>query len=219
MKRPAVVVMVPVLDRPHLVGPLVKNVAAVTPGPYRLLFIADRDDRDELDALQAAKADFITPGGTYPEKINRAYRETDEPFLFLAADDVAFHPGWLEAATLAMTPDVNVVGTDDGGVNPRVARGVHSCHSLVRRSYCDSPGATADQVGVVLHEGYRHCYVDDELVGVAQKRGCYAHAGDALVEHRHPYSGKVDIDETYRRGRVHILRDKRTFSGRRRLWR
>lgn len=216
-----VVVVVPVLDRPQRVVPLIESHTASGAAPRgRLLFVANRHDRREIAALSAAGAEVLLAGDdevSYPAKVAAAYRATTEPHLFLAADDVHFHPGWLDAAMAKMTGNVRVVGTNDLG-NPRVLAGDHSTHTLVARSYCDSPGATADRSGTVLHAGYGHWFVDDELVQVAQARGVYAHAAQAVVEHLHPYHGKAPSDRTYRRGERSRIRDRRLFDRRVALW-
>lgn len=217
----AVCIIVPVLRRPHRVNPLLASIAQATPEPHTVLFVADANDVEERVALDRAHANYVTttePPPNYPAKVNLAYRETSEPFLFLAADDLHFHYGWLRAALTEMRGNVAVVGTNDGGVNQRVARGEHATHMLVRRAYVDEHGATFDQTpGVLVHEGYGHVYVDDELVQTAQARQVYAHAHDSLVEHLHPYGGKARTDATYRIGREPIAADKALYQERREL--
>lgn len=199
---------------------MMETVAQATPEPHRLLFVVDDRDHDERLALEHADADHLVVGLThrsYPCKVNAAYAATVEPFIFMAADDVEFHPGWLTAALAEMVDGVSVVGTNDMA-NQRVIAGEHSTHSLVRRTYCDRPGATADLPETVMHEGYRHWCCDDELVQVAKARGAYAHAHDSLVQHHHPYFGGAPKDETYRLGESRARQDKQLFARRRRLW-
>lgn len=214
----SVVILVPVLWRPDKVAPLIDDIKAATPEPHRILFIADPDDDTELDALRAADAEWITPGPTtYPQKINAAVAVTDEPWVFLAADDLHFHSGWLTAA-LSVSDGFGVVGTNDGGCNPRVERGKHSVHSFVSRAYIDEHGGTVDGPGLVLHSGYRHSFCDDELVGTARRRGQYVHAHDSVVEHLHPFAGKAVTDRVYEKGQASVVADRRLFQRRRRLW-
>lgn len=213
-------IVVPVLARPQRVQPLIDSIAAATTLPHRVLFVANRSDLAELDAIKAARAEvLIVPDaqGSYCRKVNAAYRQSEEPLLFLAADDLAFHPGWLEAAHARLDGTTQVVGTNDLG-NPRVLAGEHSTHSLVTRAYCDDPGATADQPRTVLYEGYRHWYCDDELVQVARARGVFTAATDSHVEHLHPFFGKADDDDTYRLGTQRKARDQRVFQRRSRIW-
>lgn len=220
----AAVVIVPVLGRPHRVGPLLASIAAATPEPHRVLFVCSPGDGEEIASIAAAGAAHLVieraPGpGDYAAKINLAYGSSTEPFLFLGADDLAFKPGWLGAAFRPMLKDsrVGVVGTQDLG-NPLVIRGRHATHLLVRRSYVDQFG-TIDEPGKVLHEGYGHNFCDTELVATAKKRGAWAFARRSIVEHLHPDWGRGPDDDTYRLGRSRFTDDERHFQSRQQLWR
>jgi glycosyltransferase involved in cell wall biosynthesis len=217
MQPEDVVIIVPVLDRPHRVAPLLDSIEGAT-RQARVLFVVNDSDHAERDAISQAGAEaLVLPDRqvSYPAKVNAAYEATTEPWLFCAADDIDFHGGWLEAAAEHDRPDVSVIGTNDLG-NGRVVAGEHSTHTFVRRSYADAPGATFDEAGTVLFEGYRHWFCDDELVFCAQQRGVWAHAGDSIVEHLHPYHGKAERDQTYALGEQRRRDDKRTFLRRQR---
>jgi hypothetical protein len=193
-----IVIIVPVLRRPHRAAPLVESVRSTSDA--RVLFVASPDDDAEQQAVAATGADILVldqrPGcGDYARKINTAYRATSEPLMFLGADDLLFHAGWFGAAVAKLTAGVGVVGTNDLG-NPRVIRGDHATHCLVRRSYVDEFG-TIDRAGEVLFEGYYHEFVDDEFVGTAKHRGAWAFAADSIVEHLHPHWGKAPTDDLY----------------------
>lgn len=213
--------MVPVLRRPHRVAPLLESLLQATPEDHRVLFVTSPGDTAEQDAVTSAGADLLVATweparGDYAKKINYAYRHTIEPFLFLGADDLRFHPGWLSAAHAHLTDGVGVVGTNDLG-NPRVLRGVHATHSLVTRDYIDQHG-TIDEPGTVLHEGYWHEYVDDEFVETAWKREAWAFAADSIVEHLHPAWGKAPMDDLYRMEPQRMRQGLRLFRNRRHLW-
>lgn len=193
-----IAILVPVLARPQNVAPLMTNVAAATPIPHRLLFLVEERDAREVAALDREGADYlIVEAGRrrYAQKINDGLRATEEPLLFLAADDVLFHPGWFDTAVSHLSDTIDVVGTRDL-TNPRVTAGTHSTHTLVRRSYADQFG-TIDEPGLLLHEGYPHEYVDDEFIETAKARGRFA-MSDAVVEHLHPYRKLAPVDATYR---------------------
>ena len=216
-----IAILVPVLRRPHRVAPTMGSVAAATTVPHRLLFIASPGEDAEVDALERAGADFVVvdwePGpGDYARKINHGYRLTEEPYLFTGADDLAFHPRWAEEALARMTGRVGVVGTNDLG-NPRVMRGLHSTHSLVRRAYADERG-TVDGPGAIYHEGYPHEYVDNELVGTAKHRRAWAFARRSFVEHLHPNWGKAPSDESYAAEPERIHLSRQVYESRRHLW-
>jgi glycosyltransferase involved in cell wall biosynthesis len=222
-----VVVIVPVLRRPHRVRPLVDSILAAT-ARCEILFIATDGDDPEIEAIEevigstASRSidyDTIPPNtvGDYACKINRGYQITSNPYLFLGADDLHFHPGWLNAALNAMSrPDVGVVGTQDMA-NRRVMRGDHATHSLVDRSYIDRNG-TIDEHHKVLHEGYPHEYVDDEFIETAKRRGAFAFAADSVVEHLHPSVKKADWDDLYLAEPGRMRRGRILFHRRRPLW-
>lgn len=212
-------VLVPVLGRPHRVAPLLDSLYDNTPGSPLAVFICDPDDDAEQDAIRRARrgkpVELRIQSGNYATKINYGVRVTREPLIFLGADDLEFHPGWFEAAARRMTATVGVVGTQDL-CNRRVRRGEHSTHSLVARWYAEV--GTVDEADKLLHEGYSHSFVDDEMVQTAIHRGAFVFAHDSVVEHQHPDIGKSEWDETYERGRAQFRQDRKHFERRRRLW-
>lgn len=214
-----VAILVPVLKRPHRVKPLLDSIGAVTTVPHRVLFHTDPDDWDEIAAISAAGGVHTgLPGGArgnYAQKINDGVRVTDEPLVFLGADDLHFHPGWFEAAAAMLSDTVGVVGTQDL-CNPRVIAGEHATHFLVARWYAEL--GTIDEPGKLLHEGYPHELVDDEFVETAKHRGAYAFADAAVVEHLHPMVGKAPMDDLYAGQRHRMRRGRRIYERRRHLW-
>lgn len=145
--------------------------------------------------------------GSFAQKVNRGCAISDEPWLFLVGDDVRFHKGWLDQAMeVARTTGKSVIGTNDLG-NPVVMGGDHATHMLIRRDYIDEYGASWDGPGVVCHEGYRHWYVDNEIVTVAKQRGAWAPCLLSHVEHLHPLWKKGADDEVYRIGQEAAGRD------------
>lgn len=216
-----VVIIVPVLRRPHRVEPLIASIERATDQPHRVLFVCTPEDeaqRSAVDAAGAERIDLEGPlrAGDYARKINAGYRASTEPLLFLAADDLNFHPHWLERAADLLTDRVQVIGTNDLG-NPAVRRGRHATHSLVTREYCDHRG-TVDGPGQVLHEGYEHNFVDSEFVATAMARRAWAFARRSVVEHLHPHWNKGAMDSTYERGLAGFERDRRVFRRRSEMW-
>lgn len=218
----SVVILVPVLRRPHRVAPILASIAAGTPEPHRVLFITSPGDDAERDAIVATGAAWLELDrpprtGDYARKINLGYRSTNEEFIFLGADDLHFHPGWLTAALAPFAdPRIGVVGTQDLG-NDAVKKGVHSTHSMVRRTYVDDHG-TIDQKGKVLHEGYWHEFVDNEFVETARHRRAWAFASDAVVEHLHPHWGKAPTDALYKQFARRMMVGRALYNRRRKLW-
>ena len=214
-----VVVLVPMLGRPHRVEPMLGTLRTTAPDA-RPLFLVSPNDHAVHQAIDAAGAERLTVDGPHPgdyaRKINQGYRLCVEPLLFTGACDIRFHPGWFEAATAELVDGIGVVGTNDLG-SARVMAGRHSTHSLVTRDYVERFG-TIDEVGVVLHEGYPHEFVDDELVQTAISRDAFAFAVDSHVEHLHPSWGKAPSDELYERTPVRMAHGRRLYRRRRQLW-
>jgi len=216
-------ILVPVLKRPQRVRALLDSIAAATPEPHRVLFIADSDDEEELRAIDEMGAERLTldPPVNWAQKVNAGYRATTEPFLFLGADDVKPHPGWYPRALAAMGPGIGVVGTNDLS-NPRVIAGTHATHMLIRRAYIEEFSGVVDEPDTVIHEGYPHQFGDEELIQTAMARNAYAHAHDSIVEHLHPTvgdrPGKLSHDETYVLGRSQTRIGRQIFRQRQHLW-
>lgn len=210
------VILVPMLGRPYHVAPLVESIEATCDA--HIMFMCSPDDTDvlaEVDRFDHLIVDGPHPGD-YARKINIGFNATTEPLVFLGASDIRFHPGWFEAATAELAPGVGVVGTNDL-VSPRVMRGEHATHSLVTRAYVDGFG-TVDEPGKVLHEGYVHEFVDDELVCTAKHRGAWAFAANAAVEHLHPYFDNGEWDDTYRKMGDRIAQSAAHYKQRQTLW-
>jgi hypothetical protein len=222
---PEILIAIPVLNRPHRAQAVYDSASKATDVPHRILFLVSPGDRRELDACRETGAEVWEVGwrpgrGDYARKINAALAVDDWDdcrWIFCGADDLEFQYGWGSAAiAVGYMDEVGVVGTNDG-VNPRVKRGLHSTHSLVRRDYAIDCG-TIDEPGKILHEGYDHQYVDDELVGTAKSRECWSFAPHAKVDHLHHYFGTAPIDATYQKAQRALASDRSLFQHRRRLW-
>jgi glycosyltransferase involved in cell wall biosynthesis len=209
------VILVPVLRRPHRVRPLLRSIRRTTPRPYRVLFIADPGDEAEQDAVRDAGGELLIVAGNYARKINAGIDASCERLILTGADDVQFHRGWLEAAVAHLRGTVMVVGTNDL-CNPLTMRGEHATHFLVDRRYVKQ--GTIDEPGKLMHEGYPHEYVDNELVATAKARGVWAWAQDSIVEHLHPNVGKAPIDDLYAASRQRMRAGRAIFNSRRHLW-
>jgi hypothetical protein len=207
-----VAVIVPVLRRPENAAPFMQSLKAST-GLATVYAVCSEDD--DAEAWQQAGATVVrTDRVSFAMKVNDAYPHTNEPWVFLVGDDVRFHAGWLDHAQLvARNSGAKVIGTNDLG-NERVMSGDHATHMLISRDYIDTVGASWDGPGVICHEGYRHWFVDDELVTAAKQRNAWAPALGSIVEHLHPAWGKAETDDTYIRGQRYAERDHRTFTGR-----
>lgn len=216
----SVAVLVPMLGRPHTVA-AVRDSLHTSTDAGRCVWICSDGDTDVIDAATATgdQVEVVPPRarGDYAAKINHGYRVTDEPWLFTGACDIRFHPGWWEACQRVAKSGAQVIGTNDLG-NAHTASGALSTHTLIARSYVDVWG-TVDQPRTVMHEGYWHEFVDNELVETAQSRGLYGHAADAVVEHLHPLWGKAASDGMYDRALLRMGQGYPLWKRRRALWR
>lgn len=205
-------ILVPVLDRPHRVKPLLDSIDETCEGAT-VLFICDPDDRAEMTAIrQDGRGEMIICEGGYAAKIAEGVRASDETLIFLGADDLEFQEGWLGAALARLKTPAGVVGVND--LLPR--NHVHATHFLMTREYAEMP--LLDGKPGPLCESYSHSFVDNELIATATVRGVYAYAEDSHVRHLHPDNGGAEWDETYRKGRELIRVDRRIFARRQHLW-
>ncbi len=206
LSDPGPTVLIPCYKRPHRVKPTLDSFLASDAGA-RIVFIVQLDQADEYLAvtsdLKGAQVLLVdSECVSWPQKINRAYRELDlasDPRLwFLAgADDIRFWPRWWQITAKARANEaIGVIGTQDMG-NPIVMRGQHTTHPLIRSGYVKDRGASLDGPGVVIHEGYRHWYCDNELVELAKSRNAWEFVNGAVIEHLHPYWKKGHWDEVY----------------------
>jgi hypothetical protein len=210
-----VTVIVPVVGRPQNAKPFMQSLRAST-GLASVVVVGEKGDEETLAAWNTEGADVVlrTDLKSFAEKVNAGKREflaDTATWFFIVGDDVRFHAGWLDhAQQVARNTGAKVVGTNDLA-NVRVTSGEHATHLLIARDYIDEVGASWDGPGVVCHEGYRHWYVDDEIVLAAKQRGVWAPALASVVEHFHPLFGTAPDDETYRKGQRHAGKDKALF--------
>ena len=89
-----------------------------------------------------------------------------------------------------------------------------SPHVLIASGYIAERGASWDGAGIVCHEGYRHNYVDNEIVTVAKQRRVWAMCRTSMVEHIHPAWRKGEWDDVYQIGRESATEDGHLFERR-----
>jgi GT2 family glycosyltransferase len=150
-------------------------------------------DGPGADALRLSELGCVVDHSTEPRGSSRAWNaalrvSTGDPVV-LAADDLEFQPGWLEAALTCLQgfPDGwGLVGFNDGHWGPEL-----STHYLMsRRLIVEVFG------GVVAWEHYHHSFNDREANARAQAAGRYAWCEDARVYHRHWLFGDRPQDGT-----------------------
>lgn len=211
MTAPLIDILVPVLGRPQNAEPFMESLAASMPGSVSVWALYNPEDEATAEAWRHEArnppdgpwsvwaVECERPPGSFAQKCNEGLRLSAEwaepaPWVFLVGDDVQFHEGWAAAALAAgARPNVCVVGVNSAGP----LNDGSTPHQLVRRSYIADPGASWDGPGSLLHEGYRHNFCDVELATLAQQRGVWVDAPDAVVEHLCLYQGKAPMDPTY----------------------
>ena len=209
-----VAVIVPVLHRPQNVKPLMESLRAST-GLATAYFVCDPDDEGEIAAVEEAGGVALRYPGSFAQKANYGYGYTTEPWLCFVGDDVRFFPGWLDHCTdLHRRYGKRFLATNDCH-NPRVLTGEHATHPMVHRSYVDELGLTFDGgPGSVAHDGYGHCFVDDEWSLKAKADNEFMPAFGARVEHLHPLWTDGESDDVYDKGQSTYDADERLFEKR-----
>lgn len=219
-----ITLLIPVLGRPERAAPLVESIHEATEEEHEIVFLTSPHDAKQTSAaIETGARTIICPfprtPGDYARKVNYGIRHTVGDWIFQGSDDLSFHRGWDAEALAVGAP---VTGTNDLG-NPLVMRGGHATHSLVQRRYVEEFGVI-DGPGL-LHEGYHHCWVDNELVETARARGAWKAARRSHVEHRHHIwpdgkgGRKGRDDATYQLGQEGYQADYALFMARRPLWR
>ncbi len=218
-------VLVPAMQRPQNAAPFMASLTSTVHdlGLMRVIAIYGPDDLDTAVAWERAGAVVILcyrQPGSFPQRINWGYVATQRirpgQWMLLAGDDIQFRLGWYEAfqQTLLANPTASVIGSNDLG-NGAVVSGQTATHMFIRRSYVDEVGASWDGPGLECHEGYRHCYVDDEIVHAAKQRGVWIHSAGCVIEHMHPAWGKAAHDDVYAVGGQSMPADGQLFGQRR----
>lgn len=216
-------VVLPVLRRPARAALVYRSLrASQREVPLRAIFLVSFGDQEELEAVRATGADYAQlyegrRSGDYARKINTGAQLTKEPWIFTAADDVHFHPGWADTAiAFAAERSLQAVGANDMGRWASRHRVPPATHFLVHRSYFER--GTADEPFAIFHTGYDHTYVDTEFTETATQRGEYGYCPEAKVEHLHPVWRKGARDEVYQLGAARTKQDYRLYLRRRSLW-
>lgn len=145
------------------------------------------------DAIVLSELGCVVDHCTEPRGSSKAWNDalslsTGDPVV-LAADDLEFQAGWLDAAlsTLSEFPDGwGFVGFNDGHWGEEL-----STHYLMSRRFIVEVLG-----GVVAWECYCHSFNDREANARAHRAGRYAWAENARVLHRHWIFGDRPQDST-----------------------
>lgn len=75
-------------------------------------------------------------------------------------------------------------------------------------------GQLVREVGFWCMPGVAHSYFDTFWMNVGKKTGLMKYLPEVKMNHRHPYNGKAEMDETYRRGQEMFEADKNAYFAR-----
>jgi glycosyltransferase involved in cell wall biosynthesis len=184
-------VLLATMGRPEMAEATVRSIwETVVPEDVEIAVAVDGpvEDAERLSALGCYVSHQVEPRGS-----SRAWNDAlsfahGDPIV-LAADDLEFEPGWLDAAleTLAQFEDGwGLVGFNDGHWGPEL-----STHYLMSRRFIVEVLG-----GVVAWDCYRHSFNDREANARAVAAGRYAWCENARVYHRHWLFGDRPQDET-----------------------
>lgn len=155
---------------------------------------ADPDTRERLVVESARLGRFVLDYRADYRGCSRAWNDalalsTGDPVI-LAADDLVFEAGWLDAALAQMAEfgeGGGLVGFNDGhGLGPDL-----STHYMVSRQLIVQAFG-----GVIAWEEYKHSFNDEEACARAKVVGRYAWCETARVTHRHWIFGSRAQDDT-----------------------
>ena len=202
-----IAIIVPTVNRAHLLAELVSSIHAATTTPHSVCVVVEADDTATATALLDVRGRcdaLIGQFGSYTAAANAGVRATLDPYFLVANDDVTFHADWDTAALVLMVDPVRVVGIDQGN-------GRTDCFFLVDRRYLHG--------GDLYHPEYRSQYCDTEFADTARHRGVWADlTGEHLIEHRHWTLGKAQMDDNYRQAVAASGHDAQIYEQRRHLW-
>jgi hypothetical protein len=200
-------VIVPTVNRHERLPSLLANIHSATATPHRVYFVVESGDKQTLVVLSGLSAtgehvNLIGDYGSYVRSANTGVHSSLEPYFLVANDDVVFHPEWDTRALAAMKGSVRVVGIDQGN-------GQTECFFLVDRRYLD------EYPGPFYHTEYISWYCDTEFTDLAKKRGVWAVADGALIEHMHWTLGKSEVDKNYAMAEAAAPHDEALYHRRR----
>jgi glycosyltransferase involved in cell wall biosynthesis len=219
-------IIIPVLNRPKNISPLLNSLFNTTPmDKVDILFVTNQSCVEEINEINKFTGPItvgIAPDSvmSWAKRINWGvdYSKINNRFgvpstwILCAADDILFHDKWFEIAEAAAENFSGILGTNDLG-HPATIGGWHSTHPLVNRNYIELYGVI-DEPGKLCHEGYSHNYVDVEFIHTAMKRSAWKHEPKCIIEHNHPAWNKAEWDDVYQKGQENVSADSKLWTKR-----
>jgi hypothetical protein len=200
---PDLVVVVPSRGRPAAIGELIGACMATCTGRTRGVVAVDRDDPalpEYERVVQAAGGPtagvtlHVGPGGSMVAALNAAAMAVlDGPsrpyaLAFLGDDHRPRTRGWDQAYVDALRGlRSGLVYGDDGLQGEALPTQVAMTTDIVAA------------LGWMAPPTLTHLAVDNWWLALGQRAGCIRYLPGVVVEHLHPYAGKGEWDEGYRR--------------------
>ena len=211
-------VLMPSLNRPHRIEPVLESLATATPHEYVVLWaVSDAESADILwrnaqPAIHDGNEDdqrYVTRNNKLAQWARQLIKGENaaEHWVFFGSDDYRWHPGWFTAALDCGKPFV--IPFDK--VNP------NGTAALARMDILDK--LVVDDPEAVFHHGYIHNFADTEQFETANAHGLVGRPRDCIVEHLHHSTGKLPHDSTYELAGRGWGPDAQLFESRKHLWR
>lgn len=194
---PTITIVLPTRGRPAELARCFESLVATAPSVQVVVVMDEGDDETQAVFNSFVKRLPLRPlvvaaGRTAAQKWNDGLLVVETNTVVFAADDLVFHPEWIEKATKALRafPDGSaLVGFDE------LANSEHPLHFAVTRKLLDEVNG-----GLLVVPHYVSWYMDTELCDKARRWGRYMKNCGAIVEHRHPMHGNAPIDDLHRVG-------------------
>jgi glycosyltransferase involved in cell wall biosynthesis len=171
-------VLLATMGRPDMAEACIKSIRETTDKNVEIVVAVDGPHADARRFSSSCVVSYSPDCRGSSQAWNDALRVASGDPIVLAADDLEFEPGWLDAAleTLAQFEDGwGLVGFNDGHWGPEL-----STHYLMSRRFIVEVLG-----GVVAWEEYKHSFNDREANARAVAAGRYAWCENARVFHRH----------------------------------
>lgn len=184
-------ILLATMGRPDLLPGFVQGVRDTTQG-HDIEIVAAVDGPGK-DALLLSELGCVVDHSLEPRGSSKAWNDAlrlskGDPVV-LAADDLEWQPGWLDAALKCLSEfdgGWGFVGLNDGHWGPEL-----STHYLMSRRFIVEVLG-----GVVAWECYKHSFIDREANARAHAAGRYKWCENARAYHRHWIFGDRSQDAT-----------------------
>jgi glycosyltransferase involved in cell wall biosynthesis len=192
---------------------MVAQIYRNTPTTHNVYLVMEKGDKEsEKASRNLDTVDVIGDFGSCAAAYNAGFNACEEPYVFLANDDLEFPPNWEKPALDTLKgSDAKIVGVNEG--HDRM-----TCFSMVERAYILEHSGVYDKPATLCHP-YKSQYVDTELADYAKARGVWAEAHDGGVIHRHWEFGDVSRDHpNYLKAASTLGDDHATYTSRKPQW-